>query len=123
MFYPKKSLPFFQLLFMSMLICYSGFVTTSVKTKYYERHIARVLEYYVYFWGFGDLLEEFFSCFVWVSFLKKLNFSNNYSGNQGENIFQNHLGNINSICKYQIKTLSNITCACEKKYLRKPNES
>nr|XP_022332495.1 transient receptor potential cation channel subfamily M member 2-like [Crassostrea virginica] len=51
------------LLFMSMLICYSGFVTTSVKTKYYERHIARVLEYYVYFWGFGDLLEEFFSCF------------------------------------------------------------
>ena len=47
-----------------MLICYSGFVTTSVKTKFYERDFVKILEYYVYFWGLGDLLEELFSCTV-----------------------------------------------------------
>ncbi|XP_062611061.1 transient receptor potential cation channel subfamily M member 1-like [Saccostrea cucullata] len=50
-------------LFLTTLVSYSAFVTTSIGTTYYVRDIARIFEYYVYFWGFGDLLEEFFSCF------------------------------------------------------------
>nr|XP_034320574.1 transient receptor potential cation channel subfamily M member 2-like isoform X2 [Crassostrea gigas] len=50
-------------LFFSMLAMYSAFVLTSVSTKYYELNIGRVFEYYVYFWGAGDLIEELISCF------------------------------------------------------------
>lgn len=55
---------YFQTLFFSMLVMYSAFVLTSVSTKYYELNIGRVFEYYVYFWGAGDLIEELISCFV-----------------------------------------------------------
>lgn len=47
-----------------MLVMYSAFVLTSVSTKYYKLNIGRVFEYYVYFWGAGDLIEELISCFV-----------------------------------------------------------
>lgn len=56
---------------------YSAFVLTSVGTEYYIKDIARVFEYYVYFWGAGDFIEELISCFVSVKkvfvyfFLKK----------------------------------------------------
>lgn len=55
---------YLQTLFFSMLAMYSAFVLTSVSTKYYELNIGRVFEYYVYFWGAGDLIEELISCFV-----------------------------------------------------------
>lgn len=47
-----------------MLIMYSAFVLTSVSTKYYEQNLGRIYEYYVYFWGAGDLIEEVICCFV-----------------------------------------------------------
>lgn len=52
------------MMFFSMLVMYSAFVLTSVSTKYYVLNIGRVFEYYVYFWGAGDLIEELISCFV-----------------------------------------------------------
>ncbi|XP_061170922.1 transient receptor potential cation channel subfamily M member 2-like [Saccostrea echinata] len=61
---PLSKYVFNYFLFLTMLISYSAFVTTSISTTYYVRDIARIFEYYVYFWGFGDLLEEFFSCFT-----------------------------------------------------------
>lgn len=51
-------------MFFSMLVMYSAFVLTSVSTKYYILNIGRVFEYYVYFWGAGDLIEEVICCFV-----------------------------------------------------------
>lgn len=54
----------FQMLFFTMLVMYSAFVLTSISTKYYVQGIARIFEYYVYFWGAGDLIEELTSCFV-----------------------------------------------------------
>lgn len=51
------------LLFLTMLIMYSAFVLTSVSTKYYEQNLGRIFEYYVYFWGAGDLIEEVICCF------------------------------------------------------------
>lgn len=50
-------------MFLTMLIMYSAFVLTSVSTKYYEQNLGRIFEYYVYFWGAGDLIEEVISCF------------------------------------------------------------
>lgn len=50
-------------LFFTMLIMYSAFVLTSVSTKYYEQNLGRIYEYYVYFWGAGDLIEEVICCF------------------------------------------------------------
>lgn len=52
------------MMFFTMLVMYSAFVLTSIMDEYYVRDIARVLEYYVYFWGAGDLIEELTSCFV-----------------------------------------------------------
>lgn len=52
------------MLFFSMLVMYSAFVLTSVDTEYYVQDIAKIYEYYVYFWGVGDLIEELISCFV-----------------------------------------------------------
>ncbi|XP_056021813.1 uncharacterized protein LOC125651630 [Ostrea edulis] len=50
--------------FLVMLIFYSFFVLTSIGDEYYQKNtIARVFEYFVYFWGFGDLVEELISCF------------------------------------------------------------
>lgn len=54
----------FQMMFFTMLVMYSAFVLTSIRDEYYVIDIARVLEYYVYFWGAGDLIEELTSCFV-----------------------------------------------------------
>lgn len=54
------------MLFFSMLVMYSAFVLTSVDTEYYVQDIAKIYEYYVYFWGVGDLIEELISCFVRV---------------------------------------------------------
>lgn len=51
-------------MFFTMLFMYSAFVLTSIGTEYYVKDIARIYEYYVYFWGFGDLIEELTSCFV-----------------------------------------------------------
>lgn len=59
------------MMFFSMLVMYSAFVLTSVSTKYYELNIGRAFEYYVYFWGAGDLIEELISCFVRI--LKNVN--------------------------------------------------
>lgn len=56
--------PLIQVLFFSMLVMYSAFVLTSVDTEYYVQDIAKIYEYYVYFWGVGDLIEELISCFV-----------------------------------------------------------
>lgn len=52
------------MLFFSMLVMYSAFVLTSVDTEYYVQDIAKIYEYYVYFWGVGDLIEELISCSV-----------------------------------------------------------
>lgn len=52
------------MMFFTMLVMYSAFVLTSISTKYYVQDIARVFEYYVYFWGAGDFIEELISCFV-----------------------------------------------------------
>lgn len=57
-----------KIIFFTMLIMYSAFVLTSVSTKYYEQNLGRIFEYYVYFWGAGDLIEELTCCFV--SFLR-----------------------------------------------------
>lgn len=54
----------FQMMFFTMLFMYSAFVLTSIGTEYYVKDIARIFEYYVYFWGVGDLIEELTSCFV-----------------------------------------------------------
>lgn len=65
--YALELKPFFlnlKLLFLTMLIMYSAFVLTSVSTKYYEQNQGRIYEYYVYFWGAGDLIEEVVCCFV-----------------------------------------------------------
>lgn len=51
------------MLFFSMLVMYSAFVLTSVDTEYYVQDTAKIYEYYVYFWGVGDLIEELISCF------------------------------------------------------------
>ena len=51
-------------MFFTMLVMYSAFVLTRIDTKYYVQDIARVFEYYVYFWGGGDFIEELISCFV-----------------------------------------------------------
>ncbi|XP_056002346.1 transient receptor potential cation channel subfamily M member 2-like isoform X2 [Ostrea edulis] len=51
------------MMFFSMLVMYSAFVLTSISTEYYVQDIARVFEYYVYFWGAGDFIEELISCF------------------------------------------------------------
>ena len=57
--------PFFlQMMFFTMLVMYSAFVLTSIHTTYYVQDIARIFEYYVYFWGAGDFIEELISCFV-----------------------------------------------------------
>lgn len=52
------------MMFFTMLVMYSAFVLTSISTIYYVQDIARVFEYYVYFWGAGDFIEELISCFV-----------------------------------------------------------
>ncbi|XP_062596063.1 transient receptor potential cation channel subfamily M member-like 2 [Saccostrea cucullata] len=51
------------IMFFTMLVMYSAFVLTSISTKYYVQDKARVFEYYVYFWGAGDFIEELISCF------------------------------------------------------------
>lgn len=51
-------------MFFTMLFMYSAFVLTSIGTEYYVKDIARIFEYYVYFWGVGDLIEELISCSV-----------------------------------------------------------
>lgn len=56
----------FQIMFLIMLVMYSAFVLTSVGTEYYIKDIARAFEYYVYFWGAGDFIEELISCLVSV---------------------------------------------------------
>lgn len=60
----KLKLFYLKVLFFIMLIMYSNFVLTSVSTKYYEQNLGRIYEYYVYFWGAGDLIEEVICCFV-----------------------------------------------------------
>ncbi|XP_056002348.1 uncharacterized protein LOC125661864 isoform X2 [Ostrea edulis] len=52
------------IMFLSMLVMYSAFVLTSISTEYYVQDIARIFEYYVYFWGAGDFIEELISCFL-----------------------------------------------------------
>nr|XP_034320577.1 transient receptor potential cation channel subfamily M member-like 2 [Crassostrea gigas] len=60
---PLTKYVFNYMLFFTMLVMYSAFVLTSISTKYYVQGIARIFEYYVYFWGAGDLIEELTSCF------------------------------------------------------------
>ncbi|XP_052693613.1 transient receptor potential cation channel subfamily M member-like 2 [Crassostrea angulata] len=60
---PLTKYVFNYMMFFTMLIMYSAFVLTSISTKYYVQDIARVFEYYVYFWGAGDFIEELISCF------------------------------------------------------------
>lgn len=61
----------FQMMFFTMLFMYSAFVLTSIATEFYVKDIAKLFEYYVYFWGAGDLIEELICCFV--SLEKKTN--------------------------------------------------
>ena len=58
---------------------YSAFVLTSVHTEYYVHDIAKFFEYYVYFWGAGDCIEELISCFVRI--LWKISFYSEDSEN------------------------------------------
>nr|XP_022311261.1 uncharacterized protein LOC111116555 [Crassostrea virginica] len=51
------------IMFFTVLIMYSAFVLTSIHTDYYVQGIGRIFEYYVYFWAFGDFIEELISCF------------------------------------------------------------
>lgn len=60
---PLTKYLFNYVMFFTMLVMYSAFVLTSISTKYYVQDIARVFEYYVYFWGAGDFIEELISCF------------------------------------------------------------
>nr|XP_022311262.1 uncharacterized protein LOC111116556 [Crassostrea virginica] len=60
---PLTKFVFNYMMFFTMLVMYSAFVLTSIDTKYYVQDIARVFEYYVYFWGGGDFIEELISCF------------------------------------------------------------
>lgn len=46
------------LIFLMVLIMYSGFVLTSISTEYYVQGPGRFFEYFVYIWRLGDLLEE-----------------------------------------------------------------
>lgn len=48
---------------------YSAFVLRSIDTEYYIQGPARIFEYTVYIWGFGDLLEEILSLIVSCFFL------------------------------------------------------
>lgn len=59
---PLTKYVFNYMMFFTMLVMYSAFVLTSISTKYYVQDIARVFEYYVYFWGAGDFIEELISC-------------------------------------------------------------
>lgn len=52
------------MMFFTMLFMYSAFVLTSIATEFYVKDIAKLFEYYVYFWGAGDLIEELICCFV-----------------------------------------------------------
>lgn len=81
---------YLQTLFFSMLVMYSAFVLTSVSTKYYELNIGRVFEYYVYFWGAGDLIEELISCFVRI-----------LVNNLGLYVWKRSITKINVVLKYQ----------------------
>ena len=67
------------MMFFSMLVMYSAFVLTSVHTEYYIHDIAKFFEYYVYFWGAGDCIEELISCFVRI--LWKISFYSEDSEN------------------------------------------
>ncbi|XP_078329891.1 transient receptor potential cation channel subfamily M member 2-like [Crassostrea virginica] len=60
---PLTKFVFNYMMFFTMLVMYSAFILTSIDTKYYVQDIARVFEYYVYFWGGGDFIEELISCF------------------------------------------------------------
>nr|XP_034319204.1 uncharacterized protein LOC109618232 isoform X3 [Crassostrea gigas] len=51
------------MMFFTMLFMYSAFVLTSIATEFYVKDIAKLFEYYVYFWGAGDLIEELICCF------------------------------------------------------------
>ncbi|KAJ8320389.1 hypothetical protein KUTeg_001976 [Tegillarca granosa] len=46
------------IMFLTMLLSYSSYVMTSIDDDNYQRIIARIWEYYTYFWAFGDLIEE-----------------------------------------------------------------
>lgn len=61
----------FQGIFFVVLLMYSDFVLRSISTEYYVQSTAKILEYSVYFWAAGDLIEELISCFV--SLEKKYN--------------------------------------------------
>nr|XP_022311194.1 uncharacterized protein LOC111116490 [Crassostrea virginica] len=60
---PLTKYVFNYMMFFTMLVMYSAFVLTSIHTTYYVQDIARIFEYYVYFWGAGDFIEELISCF------------------------------------------------------------
>lgn len=66
------------MMFFTVLIMYSAFVLTSIHTDYYVQGIGRIFEYYVYFWAFGDFIEELISCFVCIlEYLCRKNGENN----------------------------------------------
>lgn len=52
------------MVFLIVLVMYSLFVLISIEKNYFEVFFVRVFEYFVYFWGLGDLIEEIISCFV-----------------------------------------------------------
>lgn len=54
----------FQVIFFTVLFMYSAFVLRSIDTEYYIQGPARIFEYSVYIWAFGDLLEEILSLSV-----------------------------------------------------------
>lgn len=62
--YLKCLIFFFQMMFFCMLLVFSYFVMTVIKTSYSS--YTSIYEFSVYLWAFGDLIDELISCFVCI---------------------------------------------------------
>ncbi|XP_061190312.1 transient receptor potential cation channel subfamily M member 8-like [Saccostrea echinata] len=60
---PLTKYMFNYFMFMFMLVMYSAFVLTHIGSEIDSLDTENFFEYYVYFWGAGDLIEELISCF------------------------------------------------------------
>lgn len=85
------------MMFFTMLFMYSAFVLTSIATEFYVKDIAKLFEYYVYFWGAGDLIEELICCFV--SLEEKKTYDAFIVIREGCKIFNNALNQEYKVCK------------------------
>ncbi|XP_062621660.1 transient receptor potential cation channel subfamily M member 2-like [Saccostrea cucullata] len=60
---PLTKYMFNYTMFFIMLVMYSAFVLSNIGSEFYELDTNKVFEYFVYFWGTGDLIEELICCF------------------------------------------------------------